>query len=217
MRRRLTVVNIMAFTIALASAIYAGVYASFGMNTYWSLIAVNLVLVAVAMLAPLAHRINDAAAALVIASAEYVALFFFVRELGRDSGIQINYIIAAAVAFAILGMSRFRLVITMIAIGLALHLATWFLFPPDLARIAADPNLLANLYVSSAATTFCLIALIVGYAFIMADRARAEADALLANLPPEAIADRLKERPGERVADGVAEASVLLSSPSAGG
>jgi adenylate cyclase len=64
---------------------------------------------------------------------------------------------------------------------------------------------------SSAATTFSIIALIVGYAFSVADRARAEADSLLANILPEAIAERLKERPGERVADNVAEASVLFS------
>jgi adenylate cyclase len=89
--------------------------------------------------------------------------------------------------------------------------AAWFLFPPESAQIAADPSLLANLYVSSTVTTFGIIALIVGYAFTVADRARAEADALLANILPEAIAERLKERPGERVADSVAEASVLFS------
>jgi class 3 adenylate cyclase len=46
---------------------------------------------------------------------------------------------------------------------------------------------------------------------MVADRARAEADALLANILPEAIAERLKARPGERVADTVPEASVLFS------
>ena len=60
-------------------------------------------------------------------------------------------------------------------------------------------------------TTFCIIALIVDYAFTVADRARAEADALLANILPGAIAERLKERPGERAADSVDEASVLFS------
>jgi adenylate cyclase len=104
-----------------------------------------------------------------------------------------------------------RLVVAVIAGGLALHLAAWFLFPPERAQITADPGLLANLYISSAATTFCIIALIVGYAFSVADRARAEADALLANILPEPIAERLKEKPGERVADSVAEASVLFS------
>jgi adenylate cyclase len=209
-RRRLTIVNVMAFLIAVFSAVYACVFAYYGADTYLPLIVVNLLLMAVALLAPFAHRINDIAAAVLICLAEYVALFFFVRELGHDSGVQINYIIAAAVSFAVCGMWRLRLVVVVIAIGLALHVSTWFLFPPERAQIAADPGLLANLYVSSAATTFCIIALIVGYAFTVADRARAEADALLANILPEAIAERLKARPGERVADSVAEASVLF-------
>jgi adenylate cyclase len=210
-RRRLTIVNAMALLIAVFSVVYVGVFAYYGVDIYWPLIVVNLLLTVVALLAPLAHRINDIAAALIICIAEYVALFFFVRELGHNSGIQINYIIAAAVPFAICGMGRMRLVIAVIAIGLALHIAAWFLFPPEVARIAADPGLLANLYVSSAATTFGIIALVTGYAFTVADRARAEADALLTNILPEAIAERLKERPGERVADSVAEASVLFS------
>jgi len=209
-RRRLKIVNAMALLIAVFSAVYAGVFAYHGV-AYMPLIVVNLLLVVVALLVPLAHRINDIAAALLLAGAEFIALFFFVRELGHDSGIQINYIIAAAVAFAIAGMSRPRLAVAVIAVGLALHLAAWFLFPPERAQIQADPLLLANLYINSAATTFGIIALVVGYAFTVADRARAEADLLLANILPEAIVERLKEKPDEKVADSVAEASVLFT------
>jgi adenylate cyclase len=210
-RRRLTIVNLMALLIAVFSAVYAIVFTVYGPALYGPLIVANLVLVAVALLIPLAHRINDIAAALLLALAEFVALFFFVWALGRDSGIQINYIIAAAVAFALYGLSHLRIVLAVSALALALHVAAWFLFPPERALIAADPVLLANLYVSSAVTTFCIIALIVGYAFTAADRARAEADSLLANILPETIADRLKARPGERVADAVPDASVLFS------
>jgi len=209
-RRRLKIVNAMALLIAVFSAVYAGIFAYHG-AAYMPLIVANLLLVAVALLSPLAHRLNDIAAALLLAAAEFAALFFFVRELGHNSGIQINYIIVAAVAFAIYGMSRVRIVAAVTAIGLALHVAAWFLFPPEHAQIAPDPLLLANLYVSSAATTFCIIALVVGYAFTVADRARAEADSLLINILPEAIAERLKARPGEKVADSVADASVLFS------
>ena len=209
-RRRLAIVNLMAFLIAIFSAIYAVVFALHGM-AYWPLIVVNLLLVVAALFVPLAHRINDIAGAILICIAEFIALFFFVRELGHASGIQINYIIAAAVAFAVCGLARLRLIAAVILAGLALHLAAWFLFPPEAARIAAPAGLLANLYISSAATTFGIIALIVGYAFSVADKARTEADSLLANILPEAIAERLKERPGERVADSVTEASVLFS------
>jgi adenylate cyclase len=210
-RRRLTIINAMALLIAVFSVIYAVVFFYYNMHLYRHLIMLNLLLAVVVLVVPFAHRINDIAAALVITVAEYTALFVFVWAFGRNSGIQINYIIAAAVAFAIYGLSHVRLAIGLATVGLALHLAAWFLFPPERAHFAAEPSLLDNLYVSSAVTTFCIIALIVGYAFTVADAARAEADALLINILPEAIAERLKERPDARVADSVEQASVMFS------
>ncbi|MGH6748551.1 MAG: adenylate/guanylate cyclase domain-containing protein [Methyloceanibacter sp.] len=210
-RRRLTIVNVMAFLIAVFSVIYAIVFTFYNMHDYRHLIALNLLLTVIVLLAPLAHRINDIAAALMITVAEYIALFVFVWAFGHNSGIQINYIVAAAVAFAIYGLAHIRLAVAIIVAGLVLHVAAWFLFPPERAQFAADPSLLANLYISSAVTTFCIIALIVGYAFTVADTARAEADALLTNILPEPIAERLKERPDAKVADSVDEASVMFS------
>ncbi len=210
-RRRLMIVNVMAYMIAIFSLFYAALFTLYGLEAYFSLVLANLLLVAVALLAPLAHRVSDICAALIIAGAEYVALFFFVRELGHDSGIQINYMVAAAIPFAIFGLSRLWLVIAAIVTGLALHLAAWFLYPSDNALVPPDPVLLNNLYVSSVVTTGCIIAVIVLYAFSLADDARAEADALLANMLPESIAERLKARPGELLADNVVNASVLFS------
>ena len=210
-RRRLMIVNVMAYLIAVFSLIYAGLFAVFGFDVYFSLIVANLLLVAVAVLAPLAHRVSDICAALIIAGAEFVALFFFVRELGHDSGIQINYLVAAAVPFAIFGLSRLWLVVTVFVIGLALHLVAWFWYPSQSALIPPDPVLLNNLYVSSVVSTGCIIAVIVLYAFSLADEARAEADALLANMLPESIAERLKANPGELLADNVMNASVLFT------
>jgi hypothetical protein len=91
----------MALLIAIFSVIYAGVFSYYDMHEYWYLIVLNLLFVIVMILVPLAHGINDIAAALVITAAEYAALFVFVWAFGRNSGIQINYIIAAAVAFAV--------------------------------------------------------------------------------------------------------------------
>lgn len=210
-RRRLMIVNVMAILIAVFSLIYAVLFAFFGMAAYFPLIIANLILVAVALLAPLAHRFSDISAALIIAGAEYVALFFFVRTLGHDSGIQINYMVAAAVPFAIFGLSRLWLVITTFAVGLALHMLAWFLYPVPSALIPTDPFLLNNLYVSSVVSTGCIIAVIVLYAFSLAEEARAEADALLANMLPESIAERLKEGPSELLSDNVESASVLFT------
>ncbi|MHA1164256.1 MAG: adenylate/guanylate cyclase domain-containing protein [Alphaproteobacteria bacterium] len=210
-RRRLMIVNVMAYLIAIFSMIYAVLFTVFGLAEYFSLVAANLILVVVALLAPLAHRFSDISAALIIAGAEYVALFFFVRTLGHDSGIQINYMVAAAVPFAIFGLSRLYLVISTFAVGLALHMLAWFLYPLPGASIPTDPYLLNNLYVSSVVSTGCIIAVIVLYAFSLAEDARAEADALLANMLPESIAERLKASPGELLSDNVANASVLFT------
>lgn len=210
-QRKLMIVNVMALMIAGFSALYAVVFLTAGFEKYWPLIIVNFVFITIGLLAPLAHKINGIAAALIICITEYFALFMFVRELGHNSGVQLNYIVAAALVFAIWGMARIRLAICVVALGLALHLLAWFFYPPGSARIDADPELLQNLYISSATSTFLIIALVAGYAFTMADRARAEADSLLASMLPEPIANRLKTRPDQRVADAVPDASVLFS------
>ena len=123
-RRRLMIVNVTAYLIALFSLFYAGLFAVYDLEKYWSLVLVNLLLVVVALLAPLAHRVGELCAAIIIAIAEFAGLFFFVRTLGHDSGVQINYLVAAAIPFAIFGLTHLWLVDhgTIIA-GLALHIA----------------------------------------------------------------------------------------------
>ncbi len=210
-RRRLMIVNVTAYLIAIFSLFYAGLFAVYDIEKYMPLVLANLLLVAVALLAPLAHRFGEVCAAIIIAVAEFAGLFFFVRTLGHDSGVQINYLVAAAIPFAIFGLTHLWLVITTIVTGLALHLVTWFLYPTANALVAPDPALLNNLYVSSVITTGSIIAVIVLYAFMLADRARAEADTLLGHILPDPVAERLKARPGARIADSIPQASVMFT------
>lgn len=210
-RRRLMIVNVMAFLIAVFSLFYAALFAVWDIEKYPSLVVANLLLVAVALLTPLFHRFGEFCGALVIAGAEFAGLFFFVRVLGHDSGIQINYLVAAAIPFAIFGLTRLWLLISAIVAGLALHVAAWFLYPPGNALVPPDPVLINQLYISSVVTTGFIIAVIVLYAYVLADRARAEADMLLANMLPDPVAERLKAEPEARVADSVAQASVLFT------
>ncbi|MEZ5926117.1 MAG: adenylate/guanylate cyclase domain-containing protein [Hyphomicrobiaceae bacterium] len=208
--RRLMILNMMAYLIAVFSAIYAIMFAVYDYAIYHQMVHVNLLLAVVALAIPLVHRYDETAAGYIIAAAEYFALFLFVRTLGRESGIQLNFVVGAAAPFVILGLKRIRMVVAIIAIGLALHLTAWFLYPNGVETIPADPVLLANLYVNSAITSFAVIAMIVFYAFRLADRAEAETDALLKNVLPASIAERLKGAPGRTISDSVAEASVLF-------
>ena len=67
-RRRLMIVNMTAYMIAIFSLFYAVLFAIYDIEAYLSLVIVNLVLVGVALLAPLTHRVSDVCAALIIAT-----------------------------------------------------------------------------------------------------------------------------------------------------
>jgi adenylate cyclase len=210
-QRRLMILNMMAYLIAFFSVVYAVLFASYGYATHHQLVHVNLLLAAVALATPIVHRYDETAAGYIIAAAEYFALFFFVKTLGRDSGIQLNFLVGAAAPFVILGLKRLGMVAVIIVAGLALHLAAWFLYPAGAAAIPEDPALLANLYVNSALTSFAVVAAIVYYAFRLADRAEAETDALLNNVLPASIAGRLRDAPERAIFDSIPDASVLFA------
>jgi adenylate cyclase len=210
-RRRLKILNAMAYLIAVFSTLYALTFALEDARAYRWAIAINLALVVAALAVPFAHRVHEIAGAMIIMAAEYAGLFGLVALLGRPSGIQLNLIVGAAVAFATLGLERIRLIAAVLAVGFGLHVAAWFLFPDGAAMGEAGHAFLAQLYVSSALTAFAVTGALAYYAFSLAERAEAETEALLRNVLPASIVERLKERPGEPVAESFAEASVLFS------
>jgi adenylate cyclase len=209
-RRRLKILNAMAYLIAIFSGLFALTYGLEDFAAHRWAVAINLGLVVAALCVPFMHRYGETAGAMLIMAAEYAGLFGLVALLGRDSGIQLNLVVGAAVGFAVLGLERIRLLAVILLAGFALHVAAWFLFPIGLSGAAA-PQFLAQLYLSSALTAFGVTAAVAYYAFRLADRAEAETEALLRNVLPEKIVERLKERPGEPVAESFSEASVLFS------
>jgi adenylate cyclase len=210
-KRRLMILNMIAYLIAASTLGYAVQHATLDFATYEPVIYINLALVLMALLVPYSHRFGDLAGGLVIVVSEYVALFAITAYLGRSSGVHLQYFIAAAAAFVGFGLARLRLIIPIVLIGLALHLYAWFNFPRSLARISADRQVLDSLYVQAAITTVVLTAASVYYAFRLAERAKAETDALLRNILPDSVVERLKAHPGEPIADSFAEASILFA------
>ncbi|HTW54300.1 MAG TPA: ATP-binding protein [Stellaceae bacterium] len=172
-RRRLNALNATAALIAVSSATYALSYALSDGWAYRWVIAINLALVAMAATVPMAHRVNEVLGGLIILVAEVPALFGLVALLGRDSGIQLNLVIAAAAAFFI--TSRLLLGIVAVISCFAAHVAAWFLFPVGI--VPAQPGFLAQLYVGSAVNAFGLIAALTYFSFRLAERAEAAADA----------------------------------------
>jgi adenylate cyclase len=209
-RRRLMILNAMAYLIAIFSALFAFTYAFEDFVAYRWAVAINLGLMAAALCVPFAHRYGETAGAMLIMAAEYAGLFGLVALLGRASGIQLNLVVGAAIGFAVLGLERIRLIAAILLAGFALHVAAWFWFPTGLAGAPA-PGFLAQLYLSSALTAFGVTAAVAYYAFRLAARAEAETEALLRNILPDKIVERLKQHPDEPVAESFSEASVLFS------
>jgi adenylate cyclase len=210
-KRRLMILNMIAYLIAVSTFIYALQHASLDYSKYGPVILINLVLVLTMLVVPFMHRLSDVAGALVIAVSELVALILFAALLGRSSGVQLQYFVFAAAAFVVFGLRRLWLVVPTVAAALTLHLASWFWLPRSNGLIDAESEVIDAIYVQAAITTFGLIAATVYYAFRLAENAKAETDALLRNILPDRIVERLKSKPAEPIADNFPEASILFA------
>ncbi len=210
-KRRLMIVNVAAYLIVLASLNYVVLYSMTDFYKYQLIVHANIFLTVVAMLVPFTHRYSDILGGVIVAFSEIVMLFYLISVLGRDSGIQLNYIIAAAVPFLIFDLSRIKLILAIVLSALVFHVAAWFLFPADAVKVVAEPFLLANLYVTSALTVFCIVAIVAFYAMNLVRKAEAQTDALLRNILPESVADRLMIEPDRSIADSFKQATVLFA------
>jgi adenylate cyclase len=210
-KRRLMILNMIAYLIAISTLIYALQHAFLDYSKYRPVVLINLALVATMLVVPFMHRFGDVAGAMLIAVSELVALICFAALLGRSSGVQLQYFVFAAAAFVVFGLKRLWLIVPTVGVALLLHLASWFWFPRSNAIIHAEREVIDSIYIQAAITTFGLIAATVYYAFRLAENARAETDALLRNILPDSIVERLKLRPAEPIADSFAEASVLFA------
>jgi adenylate cyclase len=210
-RRRLKILNVMSYLIAATTLLYAIQQASMDFHTYAPMVFINLALVVTALMVPFAHRISEIAGGLLLVGAEYAALFAFTDFFSREGGAQLQYIIAAAAPFVIFGLQRIKLIAFIVLLGLTLHILAWFWFPA-LGRINPGEQPVADsLYTQAAITTVVLIAASVYYAFSLAEQAKAETDAVLRNVLPDAIVERLKANPGALIADSIDDAAVMFA------
>ncbi len=210
-RRGLIVANITGYLAAVSSLTYAVTYAAHDFAALGPLIIGNVISAICTASVPLLHRFGGSAAALWLTAVLFSTMLYFIAYLGRDSGIQLNYIGAAAVTLAVLGIERLPLAIAIAVLALVCHLAGWFLFPPDQALVLEESWFLDQLYANSAISIMAIIFLIVFYGFRLAYLAEQRMDALLHKMMPAEIVQRLKEKPGETIADSYEEATILFA------
>jgi adenylate cyclase len=140
-----------------------------------------------------------------------LSLIGIIALVGRESGIQINFIAASAMAFVVLELKRLRYIVLIVVVAIGLHIAAWLLFPAGTVTGPADDAFLLRLYITTVVTISVIVAVLVYFAFWTAEQAEAETEALLFRILPAQVAERLKAEPGIPVSDSFDEVAVLFS------
>lgn len=210
-RRRLSICNIAGYLSAFSSISFAINFMTYDFREMKWLILGNLASAVITVTAPFWHRFNAVMSPIVLATTVATTLFFFISELGKDSGIQLNYIGSVAIAFAIFGLGHLRYVAAVIVVCVVGHLSAYFMFETGRVQHLVEPEFITQLYMQSAISIMLVLAAIVWYAFSIAADAEERSDRLLRNMLPEKIADRLREEPDQIIADKFDEATVMFA------
>jgi adenylate cyclase len=211
-RRRLQIMNVTAYAVAAFTLIYVAQQAVLlDFQTWKPVILINLVMAAVALSIPFLHRYGELTGPLAITLSELIGIFALTYYIGRDAGLHLQYFAATGAFFVIMGLERLKLIATFVLLSLALHLAAWSWFIQSNAVLVIDKDELDAHYITAVVTTFSLISIVVYYAFRLVEQAQAETDALLHNILPDTIVDRLKQAPDATIANEFAEASVMFA------
>ncbi|MEO1718635.1 MAG: hypothetical protein AAFR23_00200 [Pseudomonadota bacterium] len=81
-RRRLKILNFIAYLIGATTFIYCVQHLSIDIAAYWPLILVNAALVSLAIIVPLSHRISPIAGGVIVVVVEWAALLLICAMIG---------------------------------------------------------------------------------------------------------------------------------------
>lgn len=177
---------------------------------------INMAIAAVFLAIPLLHRFGDMIAALVFVIVSFTSLTFVGSQIGTDSGVQFYYLVSASLAVLVLGMDHLWLAGSTVAVGAGLVIALQFLVPQD---TGIQPRWALNAGFIFATTGACLLMFAtVWYAMREVERAEdameveyKRSEALLANILPGEVAEKLKDPAHGTIADRYDDASVMFT------
>ncbi len=213
--QRLRILKVSAGLAAIISAGF-GLLEIWADPTYWWIGALNLVAAAAFILTPLLYHYGELIAPLMFVAIAYLATFVVCWVVGTGSGIQFYFLAAASISVLILGVDRIKLAAVVAGIGAALTIILEFQVPVDNLD---QPDWLRNLSFVLVVISACfMVVATIWYALreIAHTEAAMEAEyerseALLANILPAAVADRLKNPVVDVIADSYPDASVLFA------
>lgn len=177
---------------------------------------INLVVAVLFLGIPLLSRFGNVVSAMVFVTIAYASLTFVGSQIGTDSGVQFYFLVSASLAVLVLGLDHLPLAGLVVAVGAGLAVAMQFLVPLD---TGIQPRwVLDAAFVVATVGACVLIFATVWYGLREVSRAEAameveytRSEALLANILPGEIADRLKDPAHGVIADRYDDASILFA------
>jgi len=212
-RRRILHLNTsMAMVISVGFGVMQLVLAP---QLWWTGV-INIVVAAIFAIIPYLHRFGELAAPLTFIGTAYASIFVICWMIGTGSGLQLYFLVAACLAVLQLGSERIVLAAGLAAVAAGLVIALQFLVPRD---TGVQPQWFLSLGFVVTTISACVMAVAtVWYALRELRRAQEaveveyeRSEALLANILPASIAERLKDPAHNIIADKYDDASVLFA------
>ena len=177
---------------------------------------INIVGAAIYAIIPLLHRFGELLPPLTFIGTAYVSIFTICWFVGTGSGLQFYFLVAACLIVLQLGVDRIFLAAILAAIAAGMVITLQFLVPRD---TGAQPVWALSLYFVVTTISACVMVVTTVW-YSVREIVRAEAameleyersEALLANILPASVADRLKDPARNIIADKYDDASVLFA------
>ena len=208
--------------LSVATTIGTIVTAGFGVmqlllgEGFWYVGLVDLGIAGLFAAIPLLYRFGDLIPPLAFITVAYLSMTFLCWHFGTGTGVQFYFLIAGAGVVMVVGIERVGLAIAVAAVGVSLLIALEFTVPHDTGEqrgwfipVGFVVNTIAAGAMALAIVWFGLRQIASAEAAMEREYARSEA--LLANILPATIAERLKDRPGSVIADKYDDASILFA------
>jgi adenylate cyclase len=177
---------------------------------------VNLGSAALYAVVPLLYRFGELVAPIALITVAYLSMTFLCWHFGTGAGVQFYFLIAAAAVVMVVGIERIRLAIAMAAIGVSLVIALEFTVPHDTGNQPAW-FITVGFVVNTISAGVLAVAVVwyglrqIASAEAAMEHEYARSEALLANILPASIAERLKDRSRSVIADKYDDASILFA------
>jgi class 3 adenylate cyclase len=182
----------------------------------WQTTAINVCTALVFAIVPFLLRFGELVAPLTFMGAAYISIVATCWDAGTGTGAEFFLLVAACLVMLMLGIEHIVLAGCLAGVAAGLIIALEFLVPHN---TGLQPAWAMSISFAVTAIGAVMMVVVTMY-FALRDTARAEAameaqydrsEALLANILPASIADRLKQPDHSVIADGYDEASVLFA------